>query len=636
MPSESDALQALDRVLDSASGEIDHALLASVLALDGPLAAEAFALLFEKGESLKPAWQAALSVIRSTNDPGLMAEVTSCAVRTETPISDAGRRELWSAFAQRAEDAGADSGTRSQALRGALFVAEQDRGLLRRLQGLLLGISPNDDPHYLSHAAKISGLLLARAPDIELRELLMRLGEAAPPCDEACLEVGLDLLRAALEADGVDLALSHLHACRHWLQRALDESEHRVDTALYLQCIDILIAFHTGTDAAISPLLEQLQASALEHAHHVLSYANDWEHGTSYGLAATERVRWTMLAMRLAAVDRSLQKAAWLQASIVIEEELAVIYAASRTVLQRRNSGGLEVLIRPRIAAVLLAQRTHRECIEQWLRENGGSAAASSVAALLNDATAAMEKPPSRLPPEAAAVSAPAAAFESHALRDSIVADIASRATALIESTTSPVVAEILASIRAELTTNDHFQRYPDAGAIFEVIVYYTLLYAQSRHEVASGTLPRLSFLFARDPANLPKEKDLQRDYHEFLMASPLAAACQAEPRDLGGGRADVLFTCGGMKTVAELKRTLNNRDLEQLVADFGEQVTGYQTTNATFAMLLVLDLHDRAGNQPHLREQVSVHHFTPVGVHTRYTVVVFRIQGRRSVPSAL
>ena len=117
-------------------------------------------------------------------------------------------------------------------------------------------------------------------------------------------------------------------------------------------------------------------------------------------------------------------------------------------------------------------------------------------------------------------------------------------------------------------------------------------------------------------------------------MGSPLAAVCRAEARDLGGGRVDILFTRGWIRTVAELKRIFTDRPADGLLDEFGLQAASYAGTNVAFGVLMVLDLYDRGGAQPPVVQQVSLHHRRPEWSWTEHAVALFRIQGRRLPPS--
>jgi hypothetical protein len=158
--------------------------------------------------------------------------------------------------------------------------------------------------------------------------------------------------------------------------------------------------------------------------------------------------------------------------------------------------------------------------------------------------------------------------------------------------------------------------------------------YAESRHALSVASVPAVAFLFNRDTANPPLEKHLQQDFHGALALSLLKPSFTTEARDLGGGRVDVLFSYKGLSISAEMKREFADRSDSALVDAYGPQSMAYQGTNVPLCILIVLDLVDRGGGQPPLREQVSVHHRTPKASQTEHAVVLVRIQGQRKTPS--
>ena len=88
------------------------------------------------------------------------------------------------------------------------------------------------------------------------------------------------------------------------------------------------------------------------------------------------------------------------------------------------------------------------------------------------------------------------------------------------------------------------------------------------------------------------------------------------------------------MKTTSELKRSFPKRKSTELVDEYGPQAVSYQGTNISMCMLMVLDLFDRMGAQPDIRERISVHHRSIAEGETEYGVVLLRLQGRRNTPS--
>ena len=90
------------------------------------------------------------------------------------------------------------------------------------------------------------------------------------------------------------------------------------------------------------------------------------------------------------------------------------------------------------------------------------------------------------------------------------------------------------------------------------------------------------------------------------------------------------------MKSIVEVKKDENVPDNAELAKRYAGQATGYLTNGVCFGFLLVLDLTDRKGHQPHISEQISVERKVPVGSKKEYHIVVARIQANRKTPHEL
>ncbi|TIQ76288.1 MAG: hypothetical protein E5X44_33225, partial [Mesorhizobium sp.] len=121
----------------------------------------------------------------------------------------------------------------------------------------------------------------------------------------------------------------------------------------------------------------------------------------------------------------------------------------------------------------------------------------------------------------------------------------------------------------------------------------------------------------------------------KFLTTSD-APSFRAEARDSGGGRADIAIEYRGVKSIVEVKKDDNVPDHAALAKRYAGQATGYLTTGVRFGFLLVLDLTDRSGHQPHISEQISVERKVPDGSEVEYHIVVARIQAKRKTPHDL
>lgn len=194
-------------------------------------------------------------------------------------------------------------------------------------------------------------------------------------------------------------------------------------------------------------------------------------------------------------------------------------------------------------------------------------------------------------------------------------------------------VASLWLGLMSGLRECPDFHR-PNARSLLEHMCVLILRFLDHRANVGRSTDPACEYLF-RDAKNPPVEHDLQLDFLNFLAASD-APSFGAERRDIGSGRADITVEFRGVRTIVEVKKDDNVPDNLALAARYAGQATGYLTTGVRFGFLLVLDLTDRKGHQPHITEQISVETKVPEGSSVAYRIVVARVQGRRKTPSLL
>ncbi|UYW31934.1 hypothetical protein [Methylorubrum extorquens] len=547
-------------------------------------------------------------------------------------------RTLGQAFLVRSGDTASDYGSRAHALKAAMVLAQSDRSLLRRLQSDLLGLDLADDGEFLRHAARIVGAVLAHEEDGDLRDLLARLAEVGDAEAEASMELGFDTLRMGLDAETPDAAMNAFRGARDWFRRAEVASGDRPDATLYRRCLDALVTFQSGHAADdLGSRIDGIKASAFTYTAYLATPDRPEETSSWLGSRTEERVHWSMLALRLGALDTSLLKRAWLDAAAVIQEELLAIYTASRSFLGRDAESGLEAVLRPRVVGALGRELHSLALLDQWIAENAGSGLVPAAASLREEVADAMEAVVMHRPTEAAAGSSPTAAFIEflpEALRQSAVARVAAGMAVLVEATTPLAVRGLFETVTASLPRNEDYRADPDGRMLFDIVLWLTVQFVVMRSNVGVSTLARGRYLFERDPKKLPVEKDLQDDYHEFMMGTALSELCTAERRDVGGGRADIQFSFTRTRTVAELKRSAMRLTNGKLVERFGLQQVSYEVTNVRYGILMVLDLRDLDGGQPHVSERISVHHLTPGWGSSEHAVVLFRLQGRRATPS--
>ena len=581
--------------------------------------------------------KALLAAIHATNVLTMM-EIASWLGRGGV-IAPSSRKAVGEAFRKRAANTSDHYGVRAQALKAAMILAQGDAGLRLRLQADLISLEATDDGNYLRHAARIAGAIHAHAPLEELRELLTRLANVKEATDEALFELGLDALRAGMEATTPEAALSQFRQAQAFFERAGQASESRIDAKLYRSCLNVLVDFHTGHDGDLATYVEAIRQAAFEYTAYLMRSDGDAETGSWLSAKDCERVHWSSLALRLESLAGKLSHSAWIGVAAALEDELLSIYTASRSMFRRNTAGGLEELLRPRIVRSMQKELRSLDILELWIAENSSSGLLPDADALRELVVHAREDLVTHRPSGAAVGSSPTAAIIERlpaSEQATIVARIEADTLSILNETASRSFIEVLEAATNGLMENDDYAKHEDARRFFDVVLLHTTRFLVARHDLSVATFPLVAYLFNRSTDNPPLEADLQHDLINFLMGSALAQICTPEARDLGGGRVDVLFAFRWMKTTAELKRSLPKRSSDQLVDDYGPQAIAYQSTNVSFAILMVLDLFDRKGAQPDIRDQISLHHRTVADSSVKKTVVLFRVQGKRHTPSDL
>ncbi|KQW55108.1 hypothetical protein [Ensifer sp. Root127] len=318
---------------------------------------------------------------------------------------------------------------------------------------------------------------------------------------------------------------------------------------------------------------------------------------------------------------------------------IGFIYEASRSILLHTKDGGVDAIVRPPIADGLQRDRVRLTMLEQWLEENQQSADAPTVAAVRGMIAEALEDSLRRRPWRAAAPKdavAEALSWLPPNLAENAREHLQSSLVNFDLGFTDPILLEIWSGLATGLLRNKDYRDNSHAGALFNTILYSTLSFLFSRTNLTVSAVSGIEYLFNRDKANPPIEKDLQKDFYSFLQSTALRSVAIRERNDLGGGRSDIDFVLGGATVVAELKKTDVNHDLEGLTKAFGLQTAAYQRSSYTFCVLMVLDLVDRRGDAPNVRECIGLQEVVPPGGTTKYSIVVVRIQGMRKPPHDL
>lgn len=567
-------------------------------------------------------------LLAKEDDATSIAEMVDCL--DELPaIPQALGRGAWEIFRGRFEPRCENDWMRAQALRGALIVAQDDPALLRRLQAYLLDVATDDDGAYLRHVAKVSGAILRRFPDDDFRALLMRLTNVVAAADEAAYALGLDRLQDGLQARTHAELATALTAAQGWFQRSLETSEERSDAALHAICTSVLIDVQArGLYAELILDLTKLRRAAITY----WAYAQDRHSPTSWlGVSSRERFHWLSMATRLAVISQTVAKDVWLQAATVIEEELLAIFCAGERIFSRPDAHGMNLLGRQALIQSLTRRRYFLQALDQWLVENASSDVAKNVGQLRASVEQSLGEALHRSPFDESTGGRLVDYLKRSGLDDATAAMTAAQIDASVDR--NQTVSPLWSALMEQLISCPDYKRNQHRS-LLEFMCALVLRFLEFRANAGRNTDPSSEYVFRRG-ANPPVEHDLQLDFLRFLAMAD-APSFRAEARDIGGGRADIEVEYRGVKTIVEVKKDDNVPSNAVLAARYAGQATGYLTTGVRFAFLLVLDLTDRDGHQPHLSEQISVERKMPEGSEHEHHIVVARVQAKRKTPHQL
>lgn len=511
---------------------------------------------------------------------------------------------------------------RRAALLGALGLALGQRSRELRLAAALLDVAREAiDPDAV---AKAMGLVWSRVRE---KGLVQRLAElAASGCAAAHHELGclklVEVLETTLSCDG-GAGLADAHAC---FQRACEISEVATESHLMRLSIEALHALSTPQQpapmASISADLSRhafaLQAASQPHA--------------PLGWQAAERelvVSWSRVALTMDALAKRLWEPSWWEPAAVIGEQLLRVYTASRSFFRGAAPHGLEVIVRPVIAASIFNSAARLHLVQEWLRQNPDAPQAADASALLSevDRLGATALP-------VAAQNAPTSDAGPTKNGSDLIPRLLSSVSSALEASLPDSLAITLQDWLEQIEAHPDLRSDPSARRFVGQIVYFLLHFLHACTNRASPADPLSSYLFERSFKDLPREDALQK--HFLVLLSGWMGQMGYEVRGVSGGRCDVVFSREAERFVVEVKRELKDASAASLFAVYGAQTEEYQNSSWRLGILLVLDLTREDGTGLHMRDAVASRVMRRDGESANRTIFLTKIAGRRLTPSGL
>lgn len=526
---------------------------------------------------------------------------------------------------------------RGAVLDGAFRWAGDIRRRQFRLLDFFLGITLDDDPEFLRRAAKIVGVAFSHWRDKELVDVLHKLVQQEEVRPEAAFELGMAALADGIDrADDDTAAAAAFREARDWFDESDRLSEHRPEASLYLDGLDLLLGFYSGT---IGTSLDTASDRVQQHAFEL----HAWSGGSGppwLGARQTEAACWSVLASAVAGLARSLEEPSWWEPAVVIEEGLLSVYSAGRAILRRNERGGVEAIVRPRIRKSVATQTGQAHQVRTWLRQNATHEWAVEAQGLIEQIDSFVEQSGSQNCP-----------FEAVSERTSLAVVVArstipeepkkfllgvvSSAMSLHLDNLTGAEIEVIERCCEEVKGHKDYNSNANGTRLFDTILLWLVRFVFNRLELTKGDDPTGAYLFERDDGSLPRESELQEDFFRWLTTN--AAGSDLEPTNIASGRADIRLKSGPERLVIEVKREEKDCSFDALAMSYSAQTTDYQNVSIRLGILLVLDLAtpNREGT-PHLTSLFDMRNVHRVGEDQPRLIMIVKIPGRRKRPSDL
>ncbi len=276
-------------------------------------------------------------------------------------------RRTFERFIGLAFDQNALATSRSAALDGALRAAMMDRLRQLRLLASLLGVKSTDAPQFLARAAKIIGVAYTHWKEDELLDRLRELSDVSEAGPDARFELGMATLLRAIEAVDCRAAETEFEATRFWLKKSLELRPHCPTADVYLLCTESILSFFKCEEPSS---LANVATALAQLAFQIQAWHSSESDPPWLGARHAEAACWNLLAITVSKLVKSLQEASWWEPAVVIEQQLLSAYVASRSILRRTRSGGVEAVLRPRIEESLFREAGQAYSLRSWLARN--------------------------------------------------------------------------------------------------------------------------------------------------------------------------------------------------------------------------------------------------------------------------
>lgn len=523
----------------------------------------------------------------------------------------------------------------------------------------------NDD--FAGRAVRVAGAVAEHLPAPDVTALLESLLSVDDVAEDASFELGMLVLRRALETVDAELARTLLVTARTHLTDAHADEE-RPDAAAFGVAVDAVLAYCAGAPFP-DTARRQLDDAILEIRLNLLGMPSTWRTPRFDTLAA-----WHQLAAALGQAQAADRPGSWLHAGDLINH-LVAVYSAHRTLnlIPPAVEGpcragqpsapavpdlpGLHALLAPRVERAFLTHEGGRAILDQWLEElhlspdsdgDPTTARVGEQAQALREALAAGRPgdPPKSDSPASVAL-AGLVGTETAGRITALLADepgLSERMSAMLEARAAresvdevPIIASTYRRAQQQLGQQCPEGYHGQFAADIDTLLIYLLRFMDLRlSETQKYGGDARAYLRKLPPgAGKPLEKELGKDLRDFLRGQGLRV--ELEVSNVGAGRVDIAWRPHDELITMELKRDWKDITWDGLAGNYAAQAVSYQVSGRPINFFIVLDLTDKPDGLAALPACIHIRTLPgPAGDPRPRTLVMLRVQGNKRDPSSL
>lgn len=566
-----------------------------------------------------------LASLRCCNNAFSIREVIHIVETEASPILSA-KDTTFLIYLEECQNTHRVSFVRSWLLEAAFRSSLIDKSRRFKLLSYLIDISLDNDQEYLRHVSKILGLCYSSWQEDELIKKLIEIRDIHHVVDEAWFELGMCYLLKALNSETNEVAISNFVLAKEHLRKAIELNSERPDAEAYVACISILLSLSSLQNQIDKgyELDKITQAITIYSAWHISENDSIWMSARN-----TELANWYVLIDKLFALFSQFDEPSWFEPKTVIETSLLKIYSASRSILKRTKSGGLEKIIQPNIEAVLIRKKDKLYLLDRWF-ETSNDKDLHPIAKELKENferhKRSLDEKEEQTFSETFREIEKSPKYPLNKL-DQFFADCNSTS----QTEVNPVIESLIENITESLATIESY-KIEKVRSKFNILLNQTLKFLESRMNMTLKDSKRMEYLYEQEKR--PLEASLQEDYFQYIHGNISNASTTVEKNNISGGRVDVNISFGQINFSAEIKRDWENCSFEAIRTKYLGQAAEYSNTDVKLGFLLVLDLTPKPNGVNSIESSVKVEIVDKENDPIKRAIVVILVPGMRNTPS--